>query len=299
MTKKIVSSRSPTVDLTIIIVNFNGQFWLKKCLDSLKEYWLDTDRLTTKVVVVDNASSDDSVKIVKQTFKWVEVIRLPENRGFAAGNNVALKQADSKYVMLLNSDTELDTRSNLSILTTILKRKPKVGIVTPRLELTSGKIDPACHRGEPTLWASFSYLSGLARLFPSSKLFNTYHLGHLDTTTAHAVDACSGAAMVLRTRDLTKVGLLDEQFFMYAEDLDWCHRFREAGFEVWYQPDVVITHHKHKSGISSLNQPLKDSTGHFFYQTMVQYFEKHYQDTHPRWVHSLVKLAITLKQGAA
>jgi len=123
---------------------------------------------------------------------------------------------------------------------------PNVAVTTPKVLLASGKLDPASHRGEPTPWASLSYFSGLAKAFPKSKLFAQYHQTYQSLDQVHPIDACSGAAMMVRTAAMEKVGYLDERFFMYAEDLDWCKRFRDHGYQVIYIPEATVVHHKYK-----------------------------------------------------
>ena len=286
-------------DLSIIILNYNGRFWLKQTLESLRHAYLDTTKLQVKVIVVDNNSSDDSIKMVRQSFRWVEVIALSENKGFAGGNNVALAAVKSKYVMLLNSDTEITAESNFDQLVAVMDENKTVGICTPKVTLSDGNIDPACHRGEPTLWASISYFFGLEDLFPSSKTFARYHQYYKDLNTIHEVDACSGAALIARTSAVKKVGLLDEQFFMYGEDLDWCKRFREAGFKILYYPLVIVTHHKYKSGIQSQKGSVSAKTKHYFYDTMLQYFDKHYAHQYPKWVRFFLHNIIQIKKGVS
>jgi GT2 family glycosyltransferase len=286
-----------TPDLTIIIVNFNSQYWLKKTLTTLKTYYLSKTKKKIEVVVVDNHSSDDSVAILKQEFKWVKLIELPENIGFAAGNNVALKEITSPYVMLLNSDVEFNDASNLDDLLEKMDRQPEIGVITPKVVMVNQELDLAAHRGEPTPWAAFTYFAGLEKLLPQLKLFSGYHQLYKNLEAEHAVDACSGAAMIVRTKAMNQVGLLDERFFMYAEDLDWCRRFRAAGFLIWYDPMVVVIHHKNKSGISSLSRQTALKTKAMFYDTMLQYYDKHYRQTYPNWVRSIIKTAILLKKG--
>lgn len=286
-------------DLNIVILNYNSQFWLKKTLTTLKEEYLNKTKYKVKVIVVDNASSDDSTTLVKRSFRWVELIELEENVGFSAGNNVALKNLDSKYGMLLNNDIEFTSNSNLDILLDLMENKDakKIGMVTPRLEFPTGKIDPGCHRGEPTLWASFTYMSGLEKFFPKNKLFGQYHQYYKDIATAHEVDACSGAAMIFRTELLNKVGLLDERFFMYAEDLDWCRSFRDKGFKILYYPFVSLIHHKNKSGIGSKSKSTSSKSKSYFYDTMLQYYDKHYQKDYPNWVRTVIKYLLKIKKG--
>ncbi|NCN87417.1 MAG: glycosyltransferase family 2 protein [Candidatus Pacebacteria bacterium] len=286
-------------DLTIIILNYNSQFWLKKTLTSLKEEYLDKTKYKVKVIVVDNNSPDDSTTLIKRSFRWVELIELEENLGFAAGNNIALSKIDSKYGMLLNNDVEFTHNSNLDILIDLMEKKEtkKAGMATPRLEFPTGEIDPGCHRGEPTLWASFTYMLGLEKLFPKSKLFGQYHQYFNDLATAHEIDACSGAAMIFRTELLEKVGLLDERFFMYAEDLDWCKRFRDNKYKIIYYPYVSLIHHKNKSGIGSKSKAISSKTKTYFYDTMLQYYDKHYQKDYPKWVRTGIKYLLKIKKG--
>ena len=285
--------------MEIIIVTYNSQFWLKKTLSSLQENYLKNAQNTITVTVVDNNSSDDTLKMLSKEFKWIDkVIELEQNHGFAYANNRALEESSAEYVMLLNSDVEFTQWSNLDILLSFMQHKPSCGAISPRLEFTTGTIDPACHRGDPTLWASVSYFSGLETLFPQSKLFSGYHQYYKDLESIHTIDACSGAAMIVRRSALETVGLLDEQFFMYAEDLDWCKRFWEAGYEVVFHPEVVLIHHKNKSGIKSSSQKLAKKTRTYFYDTMLQYYDKHYRKSYPEFVRTLVKVIITMKKGA-
>ena len=285
-------------DLEIIIVNFNSQFWLKKALTSLKEHCLAVTKYDIIVTIVDNNSSDESLKMIGREFRWARVIKLPLNYGFAVANNAALKASTARYSLLLNSDVELDERSNFDLLIAFMDGHSKVGIVTPKVVFTTGEIDPACHRGEPTPWNSFTYFSGLAKLFPKTAFFSGYNQTHADFNTTHEVEACSGAALLARTAAFQTVGLLDERFFMYAEDLDWCKRFREAGYTIMYKPDVVVVHHKNKSGIKSTSQHIAHKTRKHFYDTMLQYYDKHYIDQYPRLVRTCIKYFLVVKKGA-
>lgn len=288
-------SKSP--DLTIIILTYNSQFWLKKTLETLKQFYLRRTETKVEVVVVDNASSDETLSMLKKSFRWVTALPLEQNLGFAAGNNEALKSVSSRYVMLLNSDMELTDTSNLDLLIEYMDVHSQVGIITPRIEHTNGALDAACHRGEPDLWASFTYFTHLAQLFPHSKIFAQYHQTYKDFTSEHPIDACSGAAMLVRTEAMQKVGLLDDRFFMYAEDLDWCKRFREAGYTVMYYPAVKIIHHKYKSGIKSSSKKIASATTRHFYDTMLSYYDKHYRDRHPRFVRTIIKYLLAIKKG--
>jgi GT2 family glycosyltransferase len=266
-----------TNDLEIIILSYNASFWLKKTLISLERYFLKKTKYQIKVTVVDNESKDDSVAVA-QTFKFIDLIESGENGGFAKGNNIALRKTKSRYVMLLNSDTEFNENSNLDLVIEYLDKNKKVGALTPKLILPDGKLDLGSHRGEPSLWASIFYFLKMDKLFLQKiPFFNGYHLLHLDLNKTHEVQAISGAAFIMPTKVLKKVGYLDEQFFMYAEDLDWCHRIRDKGFKIIYFPKVSIIHHKNKSGIKSAQKGVRKKINVYFYQTMLQYYDKYYQ----------------------
>jgi len=284
-------------DLSIIVLNFNGQQWLEKLLPSLKINYLSKTTFQVEVVVVDNASTDPSISFLK-TIDWIRLIESDRNGGFSFGNNLALKDNRAKYVMLLNSDTEFtEENSNLDILIEYMNKHETAGIITPKVELTNGQPDRACHRGEPTLWAAFTYFMGLEKLFPKSRLFAKYHQSYKNLMEIHPIDACTGAAMLVRTSALEKVGLLDERFFMYAEDVDWCKRFRETGYQIVYNPEVKIIHHKYKSGMGNSSKTAKSNATYWFYETMLQYYDKHYKDQYPGIFRDLLKLFISLKKG--
>lgn len=300
MTKKTKVTRKKTkkqADLTLIILSYNTQFWLKKTLETLKEFYLDQTKYQVKTIVVDNGSTDGSIEMVKKEMKWVELIETGDNLGFAGGNNVALKKATSRYAMLLNSDLEFKADSNFDVLIEYMDNHPEAGMITPRVEFVNGKIDPACHRGEPTPWAAFTYFLKLEALLPKSKLFGQYHQHYKDLNSHHLIDACSGAAMMVRTSAMDEVGYLDDRYFMYAEDLDWSRRFRDAGYQVVYHPEAKVTHHKYKSGIKSSSKKIAKTTNRYFYDTMLSYYDKHYQDKYPKFVRTLIRYYITVKKG--
>lgn len=285
------------MDLSIIVLNYNGQFWLKKLLPGLKKNYLDKSKYNVELIVVDNASTDDSVKIMRKDFKWAQTIESGRNGGFAFGNNVAIKGNQARYIMLLNSDTEIlnASQSNLDEIIEYMDQNKEVAITTPKVELGDGSLDPACHRGEPTPWASFSYIVGLEKMFPKTRLFGEYHQGYKNLEEIHEIDACTGAAMVVRGSAIKKVGMLDDAFFMYAEDLDWCKRFRDAGYKIMYYPKIKIIHYKNKSGIKSSNKKTASITQQYFYKTMLQYYDKHYLNKYPKFFRSIVKYFVLIK----
>jgi GT2 family glycosyltransferase len=157
-------------------------------------------------------------------------------------------------------------------------------------------LDPACHRGEPTPWAAFTYFTKLERLFPRSKTFAQYHQGYKSLESIHTIDDCTGAAMLVRTSALSQVGFLDERFFMYAEDVDWCKRFRETGYDVVFHPGAKVRHHKYKSGMGTSDSTIKSNTTNWFYDTMLHYYDKHYGNSYPSMLRSILKFFITIKK---
>lgn len=284
-------------DLELIILSYNSEFWLKKLLTSLKDTYLNKTKLQVRTTVVDNNSSDQTLSLIKEEFPWVHVIVLDENVGFSKGNNVALQKSSARYTMLLNSDIECTQDTNFDELVSYMDKHPKVGIITPKVLFSTGEIDPASHRGEPTPLASLWYFMGLESLFPRSPTFAAYHQLYKDFETVHEIEACSGAAMLTRRSAHEQVGLLDERFFMYAEDLDWCKSFRDAGYSVVYYPNTSVIHHKYKSGIKNTSQKIAKKTKFHFYNTMLQYYDKHYADKYPAFVRSLVRYFVQLKKG--
>ncbi len=272
-------------EISLVIVNHNGWYWLEKCLRSfthLSHWRPQAGGSLIETIVVDNGSTDDSVALLQRHFPWVKVIALTSNLGFAGGNNVGIQHTAAPYVMLLNSDTEFKQRTDLRVLLDVFVREAKVGVVTPKLVLDSGELDHACHRGFPTPWNAFTYFSGLARRFPKVKWLSGYEMSWADLTKRHDIDACSGAAMIIARPALFEVGLLDESYFMYGEDLDWCYRFQQHGWRVIYEPAVTINHHKHKSGLAhagSVETRLR--TTEAFFEAMKQFIRKFYHRRYP------------------
>ncbi len=276
--------------LSIIILSYNTRDLLKQTLASVPQHsnW--------EILVVDNASSDDSVGMVKRDFPQVKLTVNAKNVGFAAGNNQAIKIATGEYVLLLNSDTIVQ-KNALERLLQQIEQDKNIGVITPKVVLPDGAIDLACHRGMPTLWRAFTYFAKLEQLFPGSRLFGGYHLTHEDFNVAHEVEAVSGVAMIVRREVIDAVGLLDERFFFYAEDLDWCLRIRQAGWKIVYFPESVVIHLKSQSGKRNTMDKAKEKTAKkYFFDTMLQFYDKHYADKYPKLVKKLVQLGIGIKK---
>lgn len=286
--------------LSILIVNYNGRGWLEKCLSSFRNLvdWTGSRPADwLEVVVVDNASTDDSRVMVEKNYPWVRWIQNEQNVGFSAGNNVGIQRTETPFYMLLNSDTEFLPDTDLRLLLEPFSQNPQLAVVTPKLVLDSGELDHASHRGIPTPWNSAMYFSGIAKKLPKVRFVSGYTQSWQDLNTAHFVEACSGAAMIVRRSASDDVGLLDESYFMYGEDLDWCYRFTLAGWKILFDPSVTIVHHKHKSGIGAVKSwETQERTISAFYDTMGQFFRKFYgQKYHPVTRLVLAKILDTMK----
>lgn len=285
--------------LEAILISYNSQFWLKKALLSLQQYVLNQPAFTITITVVDNNSTDGTLAMITKDFPQVKLIKLSANQGYAYANNVAIKQSSAEYVLFLNSDVEATKATHVATLVEFMEAHQDVGVVTPKVIFSNGQLDKACHRGEPTVWASFCHFSHLELLFSNSPKFAQYHQTYKSLDTIHTIDACSGAAMLIRTAILSKTGLFDEQFFMYAEDLDLCKRVRESGFLVTYHPGASIIHHKYKSGIRGSSKKIAQTTKLHFYDTMLQYYDKHYAQVNPRFLRQVIRVVIQLKKGVS
>lgn len=280
------------VDLSIVIVNYNTRELLLLCLRTVFE--AKNDSITEEVIVVDNGSKDQSAEEVRKKFPDVKIFQNQENLGFSRANNIGIKAAKGRYILLLNSDTELHP-GVLEYMVQLMDKDPKVGVSTCRVELPDGKMDPACHRGFPTPWAALTYFTGLEKLFPHSKLFGQYHLGFKDLTTIHEIDSPIGAFFLVRKKVIDEVGLLDEAFFMYGEDLDWAFRIKKAGWKIMFCPDEIIIHKKKQSGRANANETLRKETDAYFYEAMILFYKKHYRQRYGFLISSIILFGIFVK----
>jgi len=275
------------IKLSVIILNYNTVGLLKSCLSAvLASTGFEGKEL--EVIVVDNNSSDNSAEMVKKDFPDVKLIRNKKNLGFSTGNNVGIKNAGGKFLLLLNSDTLVEP----NVLITVLKSMDNdrlIGAATCLLQTADGKIDPASHRGFPTPWNSMSYFLGLEKLFPKTRFFGGYHQGWKNLKVPHEVDCISAAFMMVPEKVINKVGLLDERFFMYGEDIDWCLRIKNAGFKIFFYPGVKTLHLKRQSGRESrTDQTAKKNAQRQFVETMSQFYSKYYLLKYPGFVSRIV-----------
>ena len=287
-------------DLGIIIVQYNVRDLLRDCLRSV---FASLGDVSYTVTVVDSCSTDGSADMVAAEFPQVRLIRAPVNGGYSYANNLGLRAAGfrpladeaphsppPRFALLLNPDTLLPPTA-LADMLAFMAAHPKAGAAGPRLVLADGSLDLACRRGEPTLATSFYRLTGLSRLFPRSPRFGRYNMTYLPEDQVALVDSVVGAFMLVRAEAIEQVGLLDEQFFMYGEDLDWAKRIRQAGWEIWYNPAVVVRHYKRQS---SRQNP---RAAREFKRAELLFYRKHYAATTPPWLRGLVLLGFGLRGG--
>lgn len=276
--------------LSIIIVNYNAGNHLLECLESVEEVEHEADIYT---YVVDNASTDNSVFDAKKKFPWAQFILNRENLGFGKANNLILKRIETEFILLLNPDTILE-KGVIKHMLKFMKESPDVGAATCKVTLENGEIDWATHRGFPTPWASLLYVLG-----DDSR----YHLTKREMDNVHEVDSISGAFFFTRKSVLDKVGFFDEDYFMYAEDIDLCFRIKKAGFKVMYIPEVKITHKKgitsglkkHSQQITTADLETKKRSLDAFYSTMKIFYKKHYEKKYFFLINWLTYLGINIK----
>ena len=254
------------VDLSILIVNYNTAALLRQCLRSIYKAGIS---FPFEVIVVDNASTDGSPQTVRDEFPQVRLIENEENVGFSVANNAAMDCAYGRYVLLLNSDT-IVVPGTLATMVEYLETNRDVGIAGCRLMRPGGEMDLACRRSFPTPIVSLCRFLRLNRLFPKHKLFGRYNLTYLDEEGTYDVDSIVGAFMLVRRSVIEEVGGLDEDYFMYGEDIDWCYRIQKAGHRVAYVGSCVTYHYK---GASSRKESFR--MNYHFHRAMILFHRKH------------------------
>lgn len=274
------------MDISIIIVSYNTQLLTRDCIASI--YRSET-RYSYEIIVVDNDSSDGSPELIRETFPEIKLIRNYENVGFSKANNQGILESKGRYILLLNSDTVVSS-DTLEVMMRFMDDHHQVGAAGCKVVLPDGSLDKACRRGFPTPLASFYYAFGIAKLFPHNPKFNGYHLTHLDENEDYPVDCLIGAFMLVRREAIDSVGLLDEEFFMYGEDIDWCYRIKEKGWQIYYYPFTSITHYKRAS---SRHRPFR--IVYEFHRAMWLFHRKHYLVRYTWYVNAAVRAGIGVK----
>lgn len=283
-------------DLGIVIVNWNTCDLLRDCLRSIQA---SDGPVTRRVVVVDNASTDGSADMVRAEFSDVQVIVNTTNDGFGAANNTGLRalgfdqgcgEDAPRYALVLNPDTVLPPDA-LREMVAYMDADESIGAAGPKLVMLDGHLDAACRRSFPTPEISFYRMAGLSKLFPRSRRFGRYNLTYLDPDVETEVDSVVGAFMLVRREAIARVGLFDDVFWMYGEDLDWAYRIKQAGWKVMYNPRVTVTHVKRAASRQS------QRAQHEFHRAMLIFYRKHYRATTPLWLHTLILAGLALKGG--
>jgi len=271
------------IKLSIIIVNYNVKHFLEQCLISV---FKALENIPSEVFVVDNNSVDGSCALVKERFPNVKLIENKKNHGFSYANNQAIKKANGEYILLLNPDTVVE-EDTFSKSINFMETHVKAGGLSVKMIDGKGRFLPESKRALPTPAVAFYKIFGLSKLFPKSKIFARYHLGHLKNDEINEIEILPGAFMFLRKKALEKAGLLDETFFMYGEDIDLSYRITLSGFKNYYYPETTIIHYKGESTKKgSLNYVF------VFYQAMIIFANKHFSKKNAKVFSLLINAAI-------
>jgi len=277
--------------LSVIIVSYQVKYFLEQCLFSVEKALLAIDG-QTEIIVVDNHSMDGTLEYLRPRFPGVNFIALPGNRGFSHANNLALEIARGRYILFLNPDTILPEDA-CRICLSFMAATPGIGAAGVRMIDGGGRFLKESKRGYPSAWVAFCKLSGLTALFPRSRFLSGYYLGHLPEDRTHPAPILSGACMWVDRAVLDKAGVFDEQFFMYAEDIDLSHRIGQAGFTNYYIAETTILHFKGES-------THKDARYiQLFYKAMVQFRRKHAKGIWAKIFNQLLEIAVRIRMMLA
>ncbi len=271
------------MDLSIIIVNYNVKYFLEQCLHSVLK---SSRNIKSEIFVVDNNSVDGSCSMVKEKFPELTLIENKENVGFARANNQAIKKASGQYILILNPDTVVE-EDTIEKCLEFMNNNRDAGSLGVKMIDGKGNFLPESKRSLPTPTVAFYKIFGLSALFPKSKRFGQYHLGFLDKEEVHEVDVLPGAFVLIRKKIMDQIGLLDEDFFMYGEDIDLSYRIKLAGFKNYYFPKTTIIHYKGESTKkSSINYVI------VFYNAMIIFAKKHFSKKNASFFSFLINIAI-------
>jgi GT2 family glycosyltransferase len=226
------------IQLSICIVTYQAKNHLRNCLQSIMDNPPDA---RFECIVVDNHSDDGSVEMLKAEYPQVTVIENSQNLGFTRPMNQALQHSSGEYLLQLNPDTIIHPQA-LSRLIDFMEKHPEVGICSPKILNDDGTLQKPCRRGESRPLAVIAYFTGVGRLFPKNHRLNEYLMSYMDENSTHPVAGVAGSCMLLRRELIAQIGYLDERFFAYQEDADYCFRARQAGWQVYYFPEAQVTH---------------------------------------------------------
>jgi GT2 family glycosyltransferase len=289
-----------TTTLAIIIVSYNTRQLLDDCLASI--FAAERPSGGLDVIVVDNGSRDGSVEMTAEKYPAVTLLPLTDNLGFAAANNRGAKNSHSEYILFLNSDTTINEDALVKPLA-YMQAHPEAGALTVNLIYPNGQRDPDNHRGFPTPWNALCHFSGLSKLFPDNPRFNGYFQSYADFSRTHPVDVIAGSYMLMPRPVFAELGGWDEDYFFYGEDIDFCYRIRQAGYQIVYYPHVGVLHYKGaSSGLrkesANIARPPKETrikVAKESVRAMKLFYRKHYSEQYPPLVTWLVLAGIQVR----
>jgi GT2 family glycosyltransferase len=284
-----MGSQRPTMILSVVIVSYNVKYFLEQCLSSLKKAIEGIPALAAEVFIIDNASSDGSPDFLEPLFPDFHFIRNKENIGFARANNEMIRGCKGEFVLFLNPDT-IVAEDSLAVCISFLRDHADAGALGVRMIDGAGRFLRESKRGFPYPATSFFKMTGLSRLFPRSKIFSSYYMGHLDDDSTQKVEVLSGAFMMIKKSVLDKTGGFDEQFFMYAEDIDLSYRIDKAGLSNYYLPATTIIHFKGESTQKDIRYVK------MFYSAMQLFIKKHFGRNGPSFRLNTLIIGLRLRQ---
>ena len=272
------------VDLSIVIVNWNTRDLLRSCLKSI---YAETKGPSFEIFVIDNASQDGSAEMIEQQFPKVHLIRNTDNVGFARANNQAIARCKGRYILLLNPDTIVLDKALVKMVQ-FLDSHPTIGALGCKILRENGKIDPRCARHFPTLLGDLFEQTKLSAKFSKSKLFGGYLMTYWDHNSDREVDVLSGACMMIRKEVIERVGPMDEDFFMYGDDIEWCYRIKRAGWKIFYYSKAAIIHIGDQSSKAVIAR-----MGIEKLKSRCKFYRKHYGTLYA-WAYKSLLLLITI-----
>ena len=271
--------------VSVLVVSYN----VRDLRLEARETLFQSGDVELEVVVVDHASADGSAAAVAERFPHVRVIRMQSNVGFGRANNAGLSQCTGRYILLLNPDVKVSPECIARMADFLLVRS-EAGAVSPRLMRPDGNLDLAARRSFPTPSVAMYRILGLSRMFPRSRRFGRYNMGHVSASEVHEIDSGTGACLLIRRAAIERVGFVDPDYFMYGEDLDLCFRIKEGGWKVYYLPSAVALHLKGESSRQATQRMLWE-----FHSAMWTFHDKHYADDLPAFINGVVWAAIWVR----
>jgi len=277
------------VDLSISIVNYNTRDFVLGLIRSILE---NTRRISAEIFVADNNSTDGSVEAIEREYPQVKVIANQKNLGFAAATNQVIKASQGYYVVLFTTDTVV-LPETLNLLVEFMDQNPQAGAVGPKILNRDGTVQIS-GKTFPTPLVALLVTTGLSRLFPKSRALENYYLPLEEYDRFREVDQLSGACLLVRRETIGDVGLLDENFFIYCEDVDWCRRMRQRGWKLYYLPQAQVIHYKGESSKKSSQQAIR-----IYYQSLRYFYSKHYTPQTPGLLNALWFLGLRMQEWRA